>query len=135
MPIIKHKNADVISAFVNGKIIQGRNLELVNSTNWNDIWLSNGIGHIKRSDNIELFFVTILFNPESWEFRIKHPYQDLIDQYQKSSSLSIFKKVFNPIDDNDWVFEVASLEELKLDVEGKSEWCLKDNKEYSVQDE
>lgn len=87
---IKHKNADVICALVHGEVVQAKYVGSVINVpyiSWNDAQIAcNEICVFNPIYSVLCIDFSALVN-DDWEFRLKHPHQELIDKIEAEPSL------------------------------------------------
>jgi hypothetical protein len=107
---IKAKNADVICALVNGETVQVRSLCRNCPDLPKGIWVNVTLAFDEYTlmINVNTRYSFELLWDDEWEFRLKHPHQDLIDQIEANPSLEQYLQVDQG---RDW--EPITLRELK----------------------
>lgn len=95
---IKHKNADVICALVHGEVVQAKYVGSVINVpyiSWNDAQIAcNEICVFNPIYSVLCIDFSDLVNDE-WEFRLKHPHQDILDQIEADPSLEQYLEYFS----------------------------------------
>lgn len=131
---IKAKNADVICALVNGETVEGRCLTdhmagVMPNNVWMNLKLNFRSGFIDGDIVTNLLSINTLLTEEIYEFRLKHPHQDLIDQIESDSSLEQYLEM-RYTDQNiqlhgEWVsYGQNGLNGLRADTIGRYQWRI-----------
>lgn len=122
---IKHKNAYLICALVNGDVVQ---------IFIRDIWQNISIdedGFISYGP-INTYSFSIFFN-EGYKFRIKHIHQDIIDQCEADPSLEIEQAMKLANNEGIYRWREASKTEMKNDIEANYQFRIKEKPEHPHQ--